>query len=126
MAVWAFKDYVSPAGVNHIFKWYEDLSPAARVKFDDQLDMLAKMQTWQMPEYRPLRGAPFKGLSEIRFKADKRQYRVIGFFKRNCNEYVLLIGCFHKEGYEPPNALQTAIQRKIDIESGKGRVVDHD
>jgi hypothetical protein len=125
MAIWTFKDFVSPAGINQISKWREDLSPAAKVKFDDQLVMLAKIENWQMPEYRPLRGKPFKGLSEIRFNVEKRKYRVIGLSRPIPKEYLLLIGCFHKESYEPHNALETAIRRKTEIETGIGRLEDH-
>lgn len=127
MPIWVFKDYVTPAGATPISKWYAGLSAPAKVKFDDLLEILSKTQNWQWPEYKVLRGKHLKGLSELRFSADKREYRVIGFFKPLCNHYVLLIGCFHKgKIYEPPSTLETALQRKVDVETGKGGLVDHE
>jgi hypothetical protein len=124
MKLWRFMDFMPNPNRNAIKDWYDDLSKQAQADFVTLISQLEVLKDWAMPEFRPLRGRKFKGLGELRFKTEKRNHRVIGFAANN-TDYILLIGCFHKEAYTPRDALETAIKRKILVESGEGRMCEH-
>ena len=94
-----------------------DLNPT---RFDDRIGFLAihGRKDWQLPEFRSLSGREGReGLSEIRWKAESVQWRVVGFFGLAPMNYTMLIGCTHKQNqYDPRDALETAIRRKKNIE----------
>lgn len=106
-----------------ITEWYSSLSLVVRAVFDDRLGFLGihDRKDWQYPEFKLLRGKEGKeGLSEIRWKEEGAQWRVVGFFGLSRMEYTMLIGCAEKHpNYDPPDALQTAIGRKKSVERGE-------
>ena len=126
MGVWKFKDFVSPAGVNQVQKWYDRLSPTVQADVDELLETLKKKEKWDDSEFRArLKGKAGKGLSEIKWKSERTQYRLIGMFCPG-HEYIFLIGCTHKASiYDPPNAIETAAERKKDLANGEGSLDDH-
>lgn len=110
MAIWTFFDYVSPVGNNLILKWMQKLTVQERSDLDTLLDILSNQKRWQKPEFRWLSGKQ-QGLGEIRFKsAQKTPLRLIGTKGREPNQFIFLIGCSHKDNYDPPNALDTAVK----------------
>ena len=111
MVYWRFRDYVSPVGTNKIKSWYKKLpSESARTDFDVLLEDLAVLKWWLDPSFKPfkmLKGSKYQGLGEIRYKTNKVQHRVIGFFSGG-QEFTMLLGCTHKQRvYKPANALDT-------------------
>lgn len=113
--------YVSEAGRNKIADWYCDLSAAEQADADAFIAMVRKLKEWKMPDFKPLSA----GLSELRWKSENKQHRLIGYFKAGA--FVLLIGCTHKQQiYSPSDALETASKRKKNLEAGKGKVSDYD
>ena len=125
MNKWHLKDFVSHTGRNQIADWYELLSAQARSDFDALIDILEKKEDWSYPEYKDLK-RKHKGVGEIRWKTEKTQHRVLGYSPSD-HVFVLLIGCTHKMNiYNPPEALDTALERKKKVESGEAGTCDHE
>jgi hypothetical protein len=123
--IWTFNEFVSSGDRPTITEWYSSLNPAVQAIFDDRLAFLAihPRTQWQMPEFRILSGREGReGLSEIRWKACGVQWRVLGFFSPGVMDYIMLIGCNHRQNrYDPTDALETAIRRKKSVERGERR-----
>lgn len=106
-----------------IADWYrKDLLPQARVAFDDLLRDLSKFRAadWSPTDYFPLSGGKYSGIYELRFTADKKEYRPLGFIlppapvgSKDLDVLVLLVGAFKKMGiWTPHGARDTAVDRK--------------
>jgi hypothetical protein len=125
VAPWTLWDYVSPAPAkrNAVADWYrKTLSIQAKADFEALLRGLAKTDSpdkW--PGWKGYMHGKQIGLWHIGFKADKRQYRVIGMMApEGRKRALLLIGYYHKQGrYVPDGALDTAVQRKKKLENGE-------
>jgi hypothetical protein len=114
--------YVSMAGNNKIREWYEGLSVRERADVDELLTRVRQipLPKWSMPLYKPL-----IGLGELRWSSEKKQHRLLGFPKDGT--WYAVIGCFHKDQrYYPANALETAKDRKKQIENDQVKTVDYD
>ena len=122
-----FRDYVSPGGRNQIADWYNrDLSPQAKGDFDRLRQILERTREWRDPVFLRLKGKKYQRLGEIRWDTKRVQYRVIGCAGPGTGEYTLLIGCTHKGSvYNPPSALDTAVQRMKFLRDGKGGTREH-
>ena len=114
---WTFWDFNFSNDCNPIEHWYEsDLSEEAKYEFDALLKNNRKTQSllnW-MGFKRYLKGKKFKvhRIWELEFRADKRQYRILGKFGDKRKQVILLIGCYHKGSvYTPANALEQACIR---------------
>jgi phage-related protein len=123
---WTFCDYSTAMG-NPIDDWVAGLSEYAQNLF---WSMLKNNRNVQNPRHwtqlRYLEGkAQRHRLWELRFKADGKAYRVMGFFANKRKTAVLLIGCFHKQNvYDPPAAIDTAITRKGHLEKGEATAIE--
>lgn len=127
MDIWQFMDYISPSGKNMITDWYAGLSYQEQADFDTLMSILVKTQQWREPAFKRLQGRPYAGLGELRFKSERKQHRVIGFHGLGPRQFTLLIGGTHKQNiYNPPHALDTAVRRKREVESGAAGVQAHD
>ncbi|HVA95533.1 MAG TPA: type II toxin-antitoxin system RelE/ParE family toxin [Candidatus Dormibacteraeota bacterium] len=124
---WTFCDYSTAAG-NPIENWVAGLSEDAENLFWSVLKNNRKVQNpidWTQLRY--LQGDAKKHrLWELRFKADDKAYRVIGFFSDDRRKTaILLMGCFHKQKvYDPPGAINTAITRKGKLEKGEAIAIE--
>ena len=125
MDAWVFKDFVASNGTNHIKKWYrKELSIQQQADLERLIEMLSKKGHWGRPDYLRLSGK-YQTLGEIRLK-DRPPIRLVGFRREKTREFIFLIGCRHKDTYDPPNALDTALGRMRDLELNRGDVIDHD
>lgn len=126
-ADWTFCDYSTGAG-NPIKDWVAGLSEDAENTFWSVLKNNRKVQNpihWTQLRY--LQGDAKKHrLWELRFRADDKAYRVIGFFSEDRRKTaILLIGCFHKQTvYDPSDAIRTAITRKGHLEKGEATAIE--
>ncbi len=126
MSVWTFKDYVSPAGVNDVKGWYAALSKKGRARLDAILEHLEASQSWGGQEFKRLSGGKYQGLGEVRFKDEGIPHRLIGMNGPGKGEYTFLIGCSHKDDrYDPPSALDTAVDRRKLLEAGRATTDEH-
>lgn len=126
MAIWTFFDYKSGMGNNQIGKWYDSLSAQEQSDFDEFLKILGKTKNWDKQDCKRLHSKQ-KGLAELRFSSCNKQHRVIGQFGPERYQFTLLLGCTHKQNiYDPPNAMDTALERKKALEKQTGSLVEHD
>jgi phage-related protein len=108
-------------GKGVITEWLRK-EPAARARFRVRMSYLSRIPRMELntKQFRYLED----GLSEIKWEADKKTWRAIGFDKDNY--FVMVMGCSHKGAvYEPRNWLQTAKQRKKETIEGKWRIIDY-
>lgn len=122
-AKWTFLDYVDGAS-DPIEDWYQNLSDEAQELFHSVLKNISKTEI-------PTQWVVWKGflegklkeekIFELYFRADRRQYRILGKFGDKRKQVILLIGCYHKEGnYTPTDALETAYKRAKSLKQGGG------
>jgi phage-related protein len=131
-ALWSFFDYVE-AGTNRIEGWYQGLSQEGMDAFDALLKNTQKIQDHlQWGGFKFLKGKPKEErIWQLDFRADKRQYRLLGVFGSVRKQAVLILGCYHKgESYTPKEALETACKRAKALREGRattyGRTIKDD
>ena len=77
------------------------------------------------PQYAPVSG--YQGLGKLRFKANKIQYRPIGFFGPASGEFTLLIGAEERnQRFVPRDVPDQAVRRKAMAASDRGRIRVYD
>ena len=119
--IWTFFSYVSLAGNCDFEEWTKVLSVRACTALKTRLDYMKDPALWKK-YYETLKGDPCKGLGEIKFTAGNVQYRLVGFQRPGC-EFVILIGCTHKQDvYKPRDALTTAATRMREVKNGEAKV----
>ncbi len=114
-------EYTSFSGNGVITKWLKKLKnfdTFAESEWLNRLDILPALSNdklWSMPEYR--RMTNLKDIGEIRFQSkNKVQFRVFGFFLKEKQQYVMLIGAIEdNKKYDPTNAFDTALTRREDV-----------
>lgn len=123
--LWNFFDYVAN-GQNLIEEWYQkELSEEAKFAFDALLKSHRKIEScnnWTGFKY--LQGKmKEEGIWQLDFRADKRQYRLLGVFGNFRKTAVLILGCFHKgDNYTPRDAFETARKRAKALREGKAEL----
>lgn len=77
----------------------------------------------KLPRYEMLKGQ-HSDLIAIRWERDKIQYRVFACYGSEARKEIWLLagGTEHNDNYKPPGILETALARREDILTGKGRV----
>lgn len=115
--LWAFMEYVDDADRGVVSEWISDQSIKVEVKFHQRLQALSQMRVdeWRDPWAKTLHGDG-KGLVEIRFKAENVQFRPIGFFGPNRNQFTILL-CAKEIGgkFVPRQACNLAQGRKNEV-----------
>lgn len=118
---WKFEDFGYSKDSNPIQEWLDEQSEEAEETFNSVLKDMSTTEShtnwgaWR----RLLKGEASKHrIWEIGFKAEGRQYRVMGVFAGR-KMVILLTGCYHKGNvYTPHNAIQTAIDRAKALKEG--------
>lgn len=89
----------------------------AKADMDSFLRIIVRKDSWSTgSDFKWLTGPKFRGLGELRWKSMKTQHRIVGYYS-GPKTFVALIGCTHKQNrYDPPNALETAVERRKRIE----------
>jgi phage-related protein len=116
------KELVGPSGKGLIALWLSSY-PGARAKFRVRVKYLrlTPQVQWNRKQFRNLGS----GLSEIKWKYSDKEFRVVGFYRSG--HFVMLLGCTHKQGvYDPHNWLQTAKQRKREVENEEWSTIEHE
>lgn len=120
--MWKIRCYKSDSGRNQISEWYEDETPAVQAGFDSALSYLVNQpkEAWVRPKASTLKGDDCKGLYEIRFKADRRQIRPLGYFGPSQGEFTILICATEKgDNFVPKDACKRAKERLNNVERDK-------
>jgi len=118
---WKFLDYCR-GNSNPIEDWYQSLSLEGKLLFDNILKTNQKTENpYDWIQFKSVRGNKYKGIWELKFKADQKAYRMLLILDKKVQQRaVLLVGCYHKQRrYFPPDALDTALRNKKEFESGK-------
>jgi hypothetical protein len=116
---WKFRTYTSPAGRNDVQKAIAKARAAVITHFSVAVRYLANTPKidWKEPDAKKLTGV--KDIYEIRFKAEKKQYRPLGFFGPRPGEFTITVWATHKQNiYDPQNAIETAGKRRDEIIKG--------
>ena len=119
MAVqWTFKCYVSPTGIDEIRAAYDKEGKQTKSKFLSRLKALHRMpfNEWTNGGMlaKDLHG-PCKGLTEIKFVADKLQQRPLGF-RSGESEFTIVFWEHEKGGkWVDRNTCSKATERKNEI-----------
>lgn len=101
--------------------WYENLSAQERADADELIKNQRKVRKWEWPAYKNLGD----GIGELRWKSEKKQQRLLGFFQNGV--WYAVIGCTHKQQvYKPAECLKTASKRKTQIQNGEANSVQYD
>src|SRR6202030_480635 len=109
---------VSPSGRRAIADWRKGLPVGApRAYLDTFLRDMAKQDLWESPAFEPLY-RELRGLAELRWKCGKLPHRIIGYVLAD-HQFLMLIGCTHRESYDPQNALETALIRWKQIQDNE-------
>lgn len=120
--LWSFLDLVE-GEANRIEQWYQDeLSQEGKDSFDALLKNTAKIENHlQWGGFKFLKGeARAERVWQLDFRADKRQYRLLGVFGSARKQAVLLLGCYHKgKLYTPKDAIETACRRAKALREGR-------
>ena len=124
--VWTFYDFVYPNGTNPVEDWYQGLSEGTQQMVDTLLKDSHKTElsiNW-IGFKRFLKGKyKKKRIWELAFRADKRQYRILGVFGKESKQAILLVGCYHKQQvYTPTDALDLAFKRSKALSKGEAKL----
>jgi hypothetical protein len=125
--LWTFLELVTVGGRGVITEWYEEMAMEAQQDFDDLLRYLAvtPRHLWVRPQYAPISG--YQGLGKLRFKANKIQYRPIGFFGPGLGQFTLLIGAEERNRkWVPRDAPDQAVRRRTIALSDSERIRIYD
>ena len=114
-----FLTYVSPSGARVVQKAIDALSPTVLVVFKTELKHLAASPRQEWPK-RMKKLKSRGGVFEIRFKAEGKQWRPLGFFGPGPGQFTITELCTHKQNiYDPHEAIERAGKRWSEIEAGQ-------
>lgn len=114
--IWSFMELQTVGGRGVISQWVTDIGMEAEDEFHGVLRGLevSPRLLWVRPVYDVFDPE----IGEIRFKANKIQHRVFGFFFLDLKQYVMLLGSTKKgKNYTPRDAVATARKRKKLVEA---------
>ena len=127
MVLWLLYQYVSPMDRKAIDDWRKrDLVIGGpRADLDTFLKNLVKKREWVYPLIDSLKGERYRGLSELRWKSGRTPHRIFGY-QLGEFEYLMLVGCTHnKRKYNPPDAMETAVRRRKEIEQRRATFCEY-
>lgn len=114
MLVWRFKTLTLSNGRNDVQSEIDGYDDYAREAFSRAISHLSvtPKNEWQSPQAKKLKGED--PIYEIRYQANKRQTRALGYFEDDEQTFVIVLICFHKgRVYHPADAFKSA-HKKID------------
>jgi hypothetical protein len=124
LAKWRLYQYVSLNGRKAIDDWRKTLPVGPpRADMDTFLRDMVKIEKWEPPELELLHGEQ-AGLTELRWKSGKLPHRIFGY-QVGDHEYLMLIGCTHRETYNPPGALETVLVRRRQIQNNEASIDEY-
>jgi Phage derived protein Gp49-like (DUF891) len=122
MTLWMFFAFESEMGVPYLDNWIDTLDEEEKNEFTATLEGLQVLprHLWRRPQF-DLLAEPYQGLGEIRFKVNRKQYRVFGFFGPHPLQFTMLHAC-GKQRSNLRHDMSLAVHRKRMLENGQGRV----
>lgn len=120
MLLWSFETYVSPTGRADVQASIDGFDDYGSQSLQRQIEHLSvtEIKGWDEPQAKKLKNED--PIYEIRFKANRRSTRALGYFrKQRKNVFVIVLICYHKGSvYTPANAFESAHTRIKQIENG--------
>ncbi len=126
---WVFKCYCRSSngatGVDVINEWYDSQDEEVQAELDATLEFFTNRphDEWRRPRFDKLSGGTCRGLYEIRVKTSSGQYRVLGSFGMERNEFTLYIA-FHKQRDSDTNKncrVAQARKQEVSIDANRAR-----
>lgn len=118
------KAYALHDGGDVVSSWYAQYGRWPKITTKLDLKMIHLLQQnrdgWTRPHYDTLRD----GVGEIRFKAKGILYRPLGYFGPNRNDFTFLLFVTKRDEFDPPNAIDIAVERRIQIEQSRAGTVE--
>lgn len=113
MTCYVFKTFITEGG-DHVFDlWYRTLLPEAQAKFDTRIEYLRDTPAHQWNPKCAKHLTDSDGIYEIRFHADRIQYRPLGFFGPKRQDFTLAFPATEKgDKFVPKDAIEHAETRK--------------
>lgn len=116
---WKFRTYVAPTGRTDVQNSIDKAKGAITEHLKAAVRYLANTPKidWHEPSAKKLQGV--KEIYEIRFKAENKQYRPLGFFGPRPNDFTIIVWATKKQNiYDPPAAIETAVKRRQEVIDG--------
>jgi hypothetical protein len=113
MKIWSFKVFVSDSGSREIDGWLDAQPKGAKAKINKIITYLeiSDISKWVRPYVAKLKGSD--NIWEIRAVFGNVQYRPLGCFGPQKDQFTLLVGAIEKGGrLEPINVIEVAEQRR--------------
>lgn len=111
--MWTYECYINRDRPNLWWKWYTDHAEA-NSQHDAAFDLLEQEDTWRAPLAKTIKGKNFRGLIEVRLKAQV-QWRILGFYQGKRHFIVTAIGYHKGRVYSPKSLLETAKKRMDEV-----------
>lgn len=124
MIQWKFRVYVSANNRCDVQKTIDSYDEYGTYAFQRAIEHLAitPIAQWQEPQAKKLKNED--PLYEVRYKANNRQERGLGYFAAEQQAFIITLICYHKgRVYEPPDAFKTARRRMDQIKGGSATSV---
>jgi hypothetical protein len=124
MTAWIFFAFESDMGVRYLDNWVDTLNEHEENEFTATLEGLQVLPRhfWRRPQF-DLLGEQYHGVGEIRFKAERKQFRVYGFFGPQPLQFTMLHAC-GKQRSNLKREMNLAARRKRMLESGQGAIYE--
>lgn len=110
-----------------IDSWYEDQTSSVQAEFDASLDYLLvrDRREWSRPQAARLSGN--SDIYVIRFKAEKTQFRPLGFFGPSRGQFTIVLFAIEKgDKFVPKDALEQAVKNMKKIQQGTLEIIKYD
>jgi Phage derived protein Gp49-like (DUF891) len=120
MTLWVFFAFESEMRARYLGDWVEALSEDEENEFVATLEGLRVLprHLWRRPQF-DLLSEPYQGIGEIRFKVERKQFRVFGIFGPKPMQFTMVHAC-GKQRSNLRREMNIAAQRKRMLESGQG------
>lgn len=134
MPLWRFLEFHPRGEPNPFADWYAAQEPYVQAALEATLVTLGAMADWNDPEVEQFdvftRKVEDLGLAQVKYEVErerrKRQFRVIGLWREELRELVMLMG-FEKSGRSPipADAFIIARRMRLLVEEDKGLLYEH-
>lgn len=113
---WEIVYYKKVDGDIPVVAFLKSLSPKMRAKAYNEIELLQEHGIYlREPYVKPIKGAKYKGLYELRIRLGSDASRIF-YFTHNGNMFVLLNGFLKKTNKTPKGELEKAISYRNDYE----------
>ncbi|NIM42981.1 MAG: hypothetical protein GTN84_16495 [Hydrogenophaga sp.] len=115
---------MSPSGRNDVQAEVNSYDDYAREAFSRAVAHLAvtEREQWQSPQAKKLVNED--PIYEIRYKANNRATRALGYFAEGGESFVIVLICYHKgRVYSPAGAFKSAHKRIAQVKDGSASTV---